>query len=106
MSTPTLTKPATPRTPPEARPSRIRYAVAATILGLASMGAVALATIGRDSTSPAPRPASAAPQPMSSIEFPPGNETFPGCLNDIECYGEPSRLPPGYWDEPHTAPSD
>jgi hypothetical protein len=96
MSTSNLTKPETPTRPPEARPKRIRYLLAAAIFGLASMGAGLLVTIGGDSTSPAPNPAPAASQR--------GNETFPGCLNDIECNGEPSQLPPGYWNLPVASP--
>ena len=100
MSTTTQTKPEITTRPAEARPSRIRYVAATAIFGLAAMGAGALATIGGDSTSPAPGPAPAASQAVSSIDIPRGAETFPGCLNDIECTGEPSHLPPGYWDLP------
>ncbi len=100
MSTTTPTKPERPTSPPQARPSRIRYVLATAVLGLAFMGAGVLVTIRGDSTRPAPRPAPAATQRAPSNDPSSGDETFPGCLSDIECDGEPSHLPPGNWDLP------
>ncbi len=96
MSTTTLPMSETPTTPPGRRPARIRYALASAIVGLASVGVVVLSTVGGDSTSPAPRPSA----PAATVYAPPSSEMFPGCINDIECTGEPSNLPPGYWDVP------
>ena len=96
MSTNTLTKSETSTVTPKRRPTRVRYAVASAILGLASVGAVVVTTVGGGSNSPAPR----APTPAPTMFAPPSSEVFPGCINDIECTGEPSRLPPGYWDVP------
>jgi hypothetical protein len=33
-------------------------------------------------------------------------EVFAGCLNDIECSGQPSQLPAHYWELPASAPAD
>lgn len=96
MSTTTQTKPQTTTTPPERRPRRIRYGVASALFGLAAVGTVVLTTSGGGSTSPVPR----LPTPAPTVYAPPSNEVFPGCINDLECTGEPSHLPPGYWDPP------
>ena len=106
MSTTTITESEAPTRQPAPRRPRNRYLFATAVFGLASMGAVALITVGGDSTSPAPDPPPVASQPASSIGFPEWNETYPGCLNDIECNGEPSDLPPGYWDLPAVSSVD
>ena len=90
-------------------PRRIRYRVGAAVVGLAAAGSVALLLTAADSTTTEPRPAPATPQATFVVPAPPlspSSEVFAGCLNDVECYGEPSFLPPGYWDPPIVASVD
>lgn len=96
MSTNTLTESEPTTALPERRPTRIRYALASALLGLAAAGAVVLTTGSDGSTSPAPRPSA----PATTVYASSYTEIFAGCMNDLECTGEPSHLPSGYWDAP------
>lgn len=100
MSTEAVTNAQALTPSPEARPSRARYVIAALILSLTSMGALVLSSTGDNSGAPATNPAPAGSRVAPPTPSAQGAETFPGCLNDIECRGEPSHLPPGYWDPP------
>lgn len=103
MSTNVRTEPSssTPAFPKPAR--RIGTRVAATVAGIAAAGSVALLlTAGADSTT-GPSPAPAPRQSTVVLPAPPlspSTEVFAGCLNDIECNGEPSSLPATYWNPP------
>lgn len=102
MSTDTITEPTVTTRVPDGRPRRMVYRLTAALAGLAAFGGLLLAGVGGNPTSPAPAEAPAGAQPSPLLK----GEVFPGCLNDIECYGEPSRLAPGYWDVPTTAGID
>jgi hypothetical protein len=106
MSTDTITQAEVGTGAPELQARRRKYKLATAVLGLAAFGALVLSSVGGGSTSPSPSPAPASSQLAPSLERPPVNEVFVGCLNDIECYGEPSQLPQGHWDLPGTIGGD
>ena len=82
------------------RAGRLGYKLVGAAAGIAALGAVVLTAVAGDSTAPVRPSAPASTQPAPTVAYPAITETFPGCLNDIECNGEPSQLPPGYWDLP------
>lgn len=81
---------------------RGKIIVVSGLIGLAAVG-VASFNAGDSDTLPS---VSVAGEPRMDIPRAPMQEVFAGCLNDIECYGESSWLPPGYWDRPGAMPSD
>jgi hypothetical protein len=106
MSTNTIVEPAATTAEPGRPPRRLGYKLAGAVFGLAALGAVVVIADAGESTGPASTPGPASTQPAPSVQFPPTTEIFAGCLNDVECSGEPSHLPPGYWTLPYTAAVD
>lgn len=109
MSTNVLIEPTgSTRALPEG-PRRIRSRVGAALVGLAAAGSIALLLAAADSTTTEPNPTPATPEPTFVVSVPPlspSSEVSAGCLNDVECNGEPSSLPAGYWDLPAVASLD
>ena len=92
MSTDTITQPDLTRPPDYRRSTNIGKRIAATVVGLAAVGGVALA-VGAMGSSTSPAPARARPQPAISSEVPQTTQVSPGCLADVECYGESLGVP-------------
>ncbi len=74
------------------------------VCGVAALGSVVVASFDA-SDSPKSPSAPTPGAPGVDVEQSPLQEVFPGCLNDLECYGEPSQLSPGYWERANAAPS-
>ena len=106
MSTETIARPATTTGTRAGRPRRLAFRLAGLVAGFDTVGAVVVLADSGTSTGPVLTPGPARTQPAPSMSYPPTTEIFAGCLNDIECTGEPSHLPPGYWDLPVMSPAD
>lgn len=88
MSTKTIAEPQIlPGPSDDGRRLKIRRWVAVAVLGLAAVSGLALA-VGADTTRTSPGPVPARSEPTIALRPPHAPDVAPGCLADIECYGE------------------
>ena len=93
MSTKTITAPEIHLRPSDdGRRTRIRKRVAMAVLALTVVSGLALA-VGADSTRTSPGPVPARSEPAIAPRPPHAPDVAPGCLADIECYGESQLVP-------------